>query len=65
MLLYYWKVHYTYIYDKLTREVWIEALSAGTQAIQLYGGVTVGMRTLLDALIPATTALQGCTYYYT
>lgn len=36
---------------------WISALSVGTEAIKSYGGAQVGMRTLLDALVPAVDAL--------
>mmetsp|Transcript_16541 Transcript_16541/g.38018 ORF Transcript_16541/g.38018 Transcript_16541/m.38018 type:complete len:594 (-) Transcript_16541:656-2437(-) len=34
-----------------------EAFQAGVDAISLYGGATVGSRTMLDALIPAAKAL--------
>lgn len=37
---------------------WAHALQAGTIAIQKYGGATVGMRTLLDALVPAVDAMS-------
>mmetsp|Transcript_34509 Transcript_34509/g.135733 ORF Transcript_34509/g.135733 Transcript_34509/m.135733 type:complete len:553 (-) Transcript_34509:1687-3345(-) len=33
---------------------WQDALLAGTEAISKYGGATEGMRTMLDALYPAT-----------
>uniref|UniRef100_A0A6B2L0R9 Dihydroxyacetone kinase n=1 Tax=Arcella intermedia TaxID=1963864 RepID=A0A6B2L0R9_9EUKA len=38
--------------------VWIEAFIAGTESVQFYGGAKVGMRTLLDALIPALNVAQ-------
>jgi dihydroxyacetone kinase len=34
-----------------------QAFQAGVDAISLYGGATVGSRTMLDALMPAATAL--------
>ena len=34
-----------------------EAFQAGVEAISLYGGATVGSRTMLDALVPAAAAL--------
>jgi len=37
---------------------WMEALSAGVQSIQFYGGAAKGMRTMLDALIPALDVLR-------
>ena len=36
---------------------WQEALLRGVQAMQFYGGATVGMRTMLDALVIIKTAL--------
>jgi len=38
---------------------WVAAIAAGVEAIQFYGGATVGMRTMLDALVPAVSALQA------
>ena len=35
---------------------WAQALKEGTEAVQKYGGATPGCRTMLDALVPATTA---------
>lgn len=37
---------------------WVGALSEGVEAIRTYGGADLGMRTLLDALIPAVSALS-------
>jgi dihydroxyacetone kinase len=37
------------------------ALSAGVDAVKLYGGATTGSRTMLDALIPAAQVLQATT----
>jgi dihydroxyacetone kinase len=34
-----------------------KAFQAGVDAISLYGGATVGSRTMLDALVPAATTL--------
>ena len=34
-------------------------MQAGTDAISFYGGAAVGMRTVLDALVPAAQALAG------
>jgi len=36
---------------------WVRALGGGVRAIEKYGGATVGMRTLLDALVPAVDVL--------
>lgn len=36
---------------------WPAALQAGLHAIEFYGGASVGMRTMLDALVPAVKAL--------
>jgi len=36
---------------------WPSAISVGVQAIRTYGGASVGMRTMLDALIPGVDAL--------
>ena len=36
---------------------WSQALQSGTDAMMFYGGATVGMRTMLDALVPACAAL--------
>lgn len=35
-----------------------QAFQAGVDAISLYGGATVGARTMLDALVPAATSLM-------
>lgn len=35
-----------------------EALEAAIAAVSKYGGASAGYRTLLDALIPASTVLQ-------
>jgi hypothetical protein len=37
---------------------WINSFDSGSKAIQFYGGATEGMRTLLDALIPAIQAAK-------
>jgi len=37
---------------------WGNAIAAGVQAMQFYGGATTGMRTMLDALVPASDILQ-------
>ncbi|KAL5545123.1 hypothetical protein UlMin_008907 [Ulmus minor] len=37
---------------------WVEALEASIAAVSKYGGACAGYRTLLDALIPASTVLQ-------
>lgn len=37
---------------------WTVALRAGVTAISYYGGATVGMRTMLDAFLPAVEALE-------
>jgi hypothetical protein len=36
---------------------WSTALTQGVTAVRTYGGADVGMRTLLDALVPAVAAL--------
>lgn len=41
----------------LTAKRWGMALSAGIEKMSLYGGASVGMRTMLDALVPAAEAL--------
>lgn len=38
---------------------WIGALSVGVAAISAYGGAQVGMRTLLDSLVPAVHVLEA------
>ncbi|KAI9087329.1 hypothetical protein K1719_030649 [Acacia pycnantha] len=42
----------------ITEKQWAEALAASIAAISKYGGASAGYRTLLDALIPASTVLQ-------
>ncbi|KAL2630291.1 hypothetical protein R1flu_014977 [Riccia fluitans] len=37
---------------------WSSAFEVANQAVSQYGGATAGLRTLLDALIPASTALR-------
>jgi len=37
----------------------VEALLVGTHSIKFYGGATVGMRTMLDALVPAVEQLNS------
>lgn len=38
---------------------WAKALDKGVGAMQFYGGATVGMRTMLDALVPAVQTLNS------
>ena len=38
---------------------WVAALDAGVVAIMKYGGAAPGMRTLLDALVPALEAIRA------
>jgi len=38
---------------------WGSAVGVGVEAMQFYGGATAGMRTMLDALIPASKALSA------
>lgn len=38
---------------------WVRALRCGVDAIQYYGGASAGMRTMLDAFIPALEALEN------
>lgn len=38
---------------------WAFALQAGVEAMMFYGGASVGMRTMLDALVPACAALSA------
>ena len=38
---------------------WYEAVVAGVEAMKFYGGADEGMRTMLDALIPAVLVLKG------
>lgn len=38
---------------------WASALQAGVEAMMFYGGASVGMRTMLDALVPACAALSA------
>ncbi|XP_054802697.1 putative 3,4-dihydroxy-2-butanone kinase [Prosopis cineraria] len=42
----------------ITAKQWAEALAASIAAISKYGGASAGYRTLLDALIPASSVLQ-------
>jgi 2-keto-3-deoxy-6-phosphogluconate aldolase len=42
----------------VTKSDWIQAFEKGIQAIKFYGGADVGMRTMLDALIPALDQLK-------
>ncbi|KAK4778517.1 hypothetical protein SAY86_006045 [Trapa natans] len=42
----------------ITANEWAEALEAAIAAVSKYGGATAGCRTLLDALIPASTVLK-------
>lgn len=47
--------------NEITVSALAAAFAAGVQAVQLYGGATVGSRTMLDALVPAATAWQSST----
>jgi DAK2 domain len=38
--------------------VWTEAIASGVDAVRFYGGASIGMRTMLDAMIPAVEALR-------
>ena len=40
-------------------DVWGQGLHQGLEAIKFYGGATVGMRTLLDALEPGILSLRA------
>ncbi|KAK2664620.1 hypothetical protein Ddye_003194 [Dipteronia dyeriana] len=42
----------------VTAKQWAEALEASISAVSKYGGASAGYRTMLDALIPASAALQ-------
>ncbi|GAV58959.1 Dak1 domain-containing protein/Dak2 domain-containing protein [Cephalotus follicularis] len=42
----------------VTSKQWCEALDAAVASISKYGGASAGYRTMLDALIPASTVLQ-------
>ncbi|TQD83623.1 hypothetical protein C1H46_030790 [Malus baccata] len=42
----------------VTSKNWAEALEASVAAVSKYGGASAGYRTMLDALIPASTVLQ-------
>ncbi|XP_062159698.1 putative 3,4-dihydroxy-2-butanone kinase isoform X2 [Alnus glutinosa] len=42
----------------VTAKQWAEALEASIAAVSKYGGASAGYRTLLDALIPASSMLQ-------
>ncbi|KAF3320529.1 putative 3,4-dihydroxy-2-butanone kinase isoform X1 [Carex littledalei] len=42
-----------------TAQEWATALEASLAAVSKYGGARAGFRTMLDALIPACTALKG------
>lgn len=50
----------TYISSSIPK-LWANALEVGTASITKYGGAEEGMRTLLDALYPASKALVGGT----
>ncbi|RLN16372.1 putative 3,4-dihydroxy-2-butanone kinase [Panicum miliaceum] len=42
----------------VTANEWADALEASVAAVSKYGGASVGYRTLLDALIPASTVMK-------
>lgn len=42
----------------VTQADWTSALRAGVTAISFYGGASAGMRTMLDAFLPAVEALE-------
>jgi hypothetical protein len=46
------------IYLSIQAAQWSAAFSHGVTAVRTYGGADVGMRTLLDALVPAVEALS-------
>ncbi|CAI0472801.1 unnamed protein product [Linum tenue] len=56
------KAAYAYLKAKaqpdVTSHQWAEAMEASITAVSKYGGAIAGFRTLLDALIPASQALQ-------
>lgn len=43
---------------KITANEWVDALEASIAAVSKYGGASAGYRTMLDALIPASTVLK-------
>ncbi|XP_061361654.1 putative 3,4-dihydroxy-2-butanone kinase isoform X1 [Gastrolobium bilobum] len=45
-------------HNGVTAKQWAEALAASIAAVSKYGGASAGYRTLLDALIPALSALE-------
>ncbi|XP_071724803.1 putative 3,4-dihydroxy-2-butanone kinase [Rutidosis leptorrhynchoides] len=44
--------------SEITPKKWAEALEAAIASVSKYGGATAGCRTMLDALIPASTLLN-------
>ena len=44
----------------MTPSLLVAAIGAGIEAITFYGEAKAGMRTMLDALIPAHTAASTC-----
>eukprot|EP01018_Ginkgo_biloba_P034898 Gb_10505 [translate_table: standard] len=44
--------------SSISAKHWAEALDAAVAAVSKYGGAMAGYRTLLDALLPASTSLQ-------
>lgn len=40
-------------------KLWIGSLASGVEAIMYYGGGDVGMRTMLDAFVPAIESLKS------
>jgi triose/dihydroxyacetone kinase / FAD-AMP lyase (cyclizing) len=44
--------------ERITATTLSEAFNAGVEAVSLYGGAHVGSRTMLDALVPAASALK-------
>ncbi|XP_030521761.2 putative 3,4-dihydroxy-2-butanone kinase [Rhodamnia argentea] len=44
--------------SEISPKQWAEAFEAGINAISKYGGASAGYRTMLDALIPASTVLH-------
>jgi len=42
----------------VTANEWADALEASVAAVSKYGGASAGYRTMLDALIPASTVLK-------
>uniref|UniRef100_A0A7S4UUQ3 Dihydroxyacetone kinase n=1 Tax=Paramoeba aestuarina TaxID=180227 RepID=A0A7S4UUQ3_9EUKA len=46
-------------FDEPTAKQWVEAFQKGCETVQFYGGASEGMRTMLDAMIPALQAASA------